>query len=388
VAPDDNRIYAVNSPQRIDRPVQAWRRADGELAYLTADTDLYSVVSILPRASGSDLRALLPLTSTLPLTLAERYLALPASIPQRVLDLAQEVVADAPTSYDRALAIERYLRTYPYNLEIPEPPTDRDLVDYFLFELQEGYCDYYASAMVVMARSVGVPARLASGYVQGVYDYEARRWVVTEQEGHSWVEVYFDPLGWIEFEPTAGQPALARPDGQVQVGTSLPPLPRRRVLWWQELPWGLVILGVVLAALLALLGLLWRPRRALVAAELVRDRYERMMHWGRRLGQVPGQGQTVREYGRAFGRAMEVRGRGARLSQARQASAKAPAEIEALAQAFEEVQYSARPISEREAGQVGALWSQLRHRFWWLWLTPAGRAARREPTGAEDRHDS
>jgi hypothetical protein len=387
VAPGDDRIYAVNSPQRIDQPVRAWRRIDGELAYLTADTDLYSVVSIPPQASGAELRAVSPLTSTFPLTLAERYIALPASIPQRVLDLAQEVVADAPTYYDRALAIERYLRTYPYNLEIPEPPSDRDLVDYFLFELQEGYCDYYASAMVVMARSVGVPARLASGYVQGVYDYEARRWVVTEQEGHSWVEVYFDQFGWIEFEPTAGQPALVHPDGQMEVGTSLPPLPPRQVRWWQELPWGLVSFGVVLAALLALLVLLWRPRPALVAAELVRDRHERMMRWGRRLGQLPGQGQTIREYGRAFGRAMEVRGKGARLSQTRQASAEAPAEIEALAEAFEQVQYSARPISEREAGQAGAVWARLRRRLWWLWLARAPRTAREESAQSEDRHE-
>ena len=87
-----------------------------------------------------------------------------------MLDLAVEVVGDAETRYDGAKAIEYYLRAYTYTLDLPEPPTNRDLVDYFLFERQEGYCDYYASAMVVMARAVGIPARLASGYAQGTYD--------------------------------------------------------------------------------------------------------------------------------------------------------------------------------------------------------------------------
>ena len=84
---------------------------------------------------------------------------------------------------------------------------------------------------------------------------------------------------------------------------------------------------------------------------------------------------------------MEVRGKGARLSQTRQASAEAPAEIEALAEAFEQVQYSARPISEREAGQAGAVWARLRRRLWWLWLARAPRTAREESAQPEDRHE-
>jgi transglutaminase-like putative cysteine protease len=166
LAPGDDRVYAVNSPSRFDQPVQGWWRDAGDLAYLTSDADLYTVVSFAPEPTSAELRALSPLTTTFPPDVRERYLALPTTVPQRVLNLAQEVVGDAPTYYDQVRAIEHYLRTYRYNLDIPEPPTDRDLVDHFLFELQEGYCDYYASAMVVMARSIGVPTRLASGYVQ------------------------------------------------------------------------------------------------------------------------------------------------------------------------------------------------------------------------------
>lgn len=388
LVPGDDRIYAANAPRRIDQPVQTWRRVDGELAYLTADSDLYSVVSILPEINSAELRAISPLTATLPAEVRERYLSLPVAVPRRVLDLAQEVVGEAPSYYDRARAIERYLRTYPYNLDIPEPPTDHDLVDYFLFELQEGYCDYYASAMVVMARSVGVPARLASGYVQGTYDDENRRWVVTEQEGHSWVEVYFNAVGWVEFEPTAGRPALVRPDVPNVAELNVPPLPPRQVRSWQQIPWALVMLGTVLAALLALIALLWRPRPALVAAELVRDRHERMLRWGRRMRQPPGRGQTSREYGQVLGRALEVRGQSARLSQIRQAGKEAPAEIEALTEAFEQVQYSARSMSEGEARQVGLLWARLRRRLWWLWLVPGPRATGTDSTPVEEHHES
>ncbi len=126
----------------------------------------------------------------LPPTWLQRYLALPDTIPQRVRDLAQQVTAGAETRYDQAQAIEDFLRAYTYTLDLPLPPADRDVVDYFLFDLKKGFCSYYASAMVVMARSVGVPARFASGYAQGTYDFEHGRWQVTELNAHSWVEVY------------------------------------------------------------------------------------------------------------------------------------------------------------------------------------------------------
>ncbi|HNG20294.1 MAG TPA: transglutaminase-like domain-containing protein, partial [Candidatus Obscuribacter sp.] len=86
--------------------------------------------------------------------------------------------------------------------KITAPPPDKDPLEYFLFEIKEGYCDYYASAMATMLRSVGIPARTASGYAEGTFDEESKVFFVTAADAHTWVEVYFPEYGWVEFEPT------------------------------------------------------------------------------------------------------------------------------------------------------------------------------------------
>ena len=141
----------------------------------------------------------------------DRYLVLPRSMPERVRDLAKEITRGLTNPYDRAKAIESYLRTtYPYDLEIPTPPEGQDVADYFLFDLKRGYCDYYATAMVVLARSSGIPARFVSGYSPGEYDALNAQYVVRELNAHSWAEIYFPEVGWVEFEPTASEPEIQR----------------------------------------------------------------------------------------------------------------------------------------------------------------------------------
>src|SRR6185369_13782652 len=108
-----------------------------------------------------------------------------------------------------AIALQNALREYPYSLKLPPPPEDQDLVDAFLFTIKTGYCDYYASAMVVMARSLGIPARLAVGYRTGTYDAEANAYRVSLADAHSWPELYFAGYGWIPFEPTGAFPAVS-----------------------------------------------------------------------------------------------------------------------------------------------------------------------------------
>ena len=179
-------------------------------------SNVYRATSLVSTVDVETLRGIWP---DYPEWVRTRYLALPP-LPARVTSLAQEITATAPSLYDRAEYIERYLRTnYTYTLDISAPPLGRDPVDYFLFDLGKGYCDYYASAMVVLARASGVPARLVVGYVGGTYDPAQAVYTVHEADAHSWVEVYFPTIGWVEFEPTASQPGFLR------VGTGAAPLP-------------------------------------------------------------------------------------------------------------------------------------------------------------------
>lgn len=133
----------------------------------------------------------------------EKYTQLPEDTTPRVRQLAQDLTKDKTTTYDKAKAVEEYLsKNYPYTLKPGTPPRKKDFVDYFLFEGKKGYCTYYASAMTVLLRCADIPARYVEGYIlppeskDGVYQ-------VTNQQGHAWVEVYFEGVGWIPFEPTS-----------------------------------------------------------------------------------------------------------------------------------------------------------------------------------------
>ena len=204
------RVYSAGLPIVLDQPTQvAWRRVGEDAFAFTTEAQPYQVESIISRASESELRAA---GTDYPGWVLETYLPLPGDLPDRVLALARDLTATSATPYDRALAIETYLRTFPYNLDVSTPPRGWDVVDYFLFDLHEGYCDYFASSMVVLARAAGVPARLVVGYASGTPSRSegTTRFLVSEAEAHSWVEVYFPGIGWIEFEPTSGRAAIQR----------------------------------------------------------------------------------------------------------------------------------------------------------------------------------
>lgn len=161
----------------------------------------YSVTAMVSFADISSLRAA---GDEYPRWVRERYLHLPDSVTPRTRELAARLVSEAGarTAYDRAVVIQDYLRTFRYNENIATPPAGRDLVDWFLFEQREGYCDYFASAMVVMLRAQGIPARWVRGYAGGEFDAERGIYVVRESVAHSWPEVYFPGFGWERFEPT------------------------------------------------------------------------------------------------------------------------------------------------------------------------------------------
>jgi transglutaminase-like putative cysteine protease len=134
-----------------------------------------------------------------------RYFELPASVPERVGALTRQVTAAAATPFERAAAIEAYLRGLTYETRTITPPAERDWADFVLFDSRSGYCDYFATAMVVMLRTQGVPARVASGFAPGPFDEGRQAWLLRESEAHSWVEVYFPGFGWQVFEPSAAR---------------------------------------------------------------------------------------------------------------------------------------------------------------------------------------
>ena len=150
-----------------------------------------------------------------PLHVLTRYTQVTKDLPQRVKDLAESVTADASTPYDKALAVEAYLKTLPYSLEIEPPPFDADGVDHFLFDQGQGYSEYFASAMAVMLRSLGVPARVAAGYTTGDPLEDVPAFSVADSHSHGWAEVYFPGYDWIPFEPTPGSelPVVMVPGG-------------------------------------------------------------------------------------------------------------------------------------------------------------------------------
>jgi transglutaminase-like putative cysteine protease len=180
----------------------------------------YSATSAVSTAGEAALRA----AGTGYSPLIRNWYGRPPDVPERVRALARQLAPPSATPYDRARAIEAHLRTLRYELKVPVPPAGRDGVDFFLFDSKTGYCDYFASAMVVLLRSAGVPARVASGYALGELDPTTGRWIVRDANAHSWVEVYFPRYGWVEFEPSPIRPIPARGSLGAQPETA-PPTP-------------------------------------------------------------------------------------------------------------------------------------------------------------------
>jgi len=138
-----------------------------------------------------------------------RYLQLPESLPVRVAVLSQQITSDAQTPYEKILAIKDYLQNLTYDPAAPPIPEKEDGVDYFLFTSKRGVCTNFASAMVVMLRSAGVPSRLGTGYLSGELDKTTGKYVIRGRNTHAWAEVYFPNFGWINIEST---PSGTSPD--------------------------------------------------------------------------------------------------------------------------------------------------------------------------------
>ncbi len=143
------------------------------------------------------------------------YLQLPANLSSEIGTLAARLVSEKETVFDKATAITSYLRReITYSKVVSRPPFGADILSWFLLDYKQGYCNYSATAEVILLRLAGIPARLVVGFAQGERAPGQRNVLTVKQnDAHAWPEVYFPGIGWVEFEPTTSQDGITRPSG-------------------------------------------------------------------------------------------------------------------------------------------------------------------------------
>lgn len=219
--------YSISAVDSIDGEAQgsglSWRSADSELLWDSKGSTrsyplTYVVTSEVPVVPVVELSKQTYEQLYGDAGVDAQYLQLPDNFPQRVTALAKEITAGAETPYEKTMLLQQYLQqTFPYtNQPDVSKGKSKDMVDSFLFEIMEGYCDYYSTALVTMARSLDIPARWVKGYAPGeqaeVPDNLAlqqggllnNNYTITNADAHSWAEVYFGDYGWVPVEATPG----------------------------------------------------------------------------------------------------------------------------------------------------------------------------------------
>jgi transglutaminase-like putative cysteine protease len=371
IYPNDTvgRLYWTGTLLRADVPFQAnWIREDDNDPLLNsnmlaalAPVETYTAESLLLDVNANDLRASPPVY---PDWVQDQFLTLPDSVPERVRALARDLTASEATPYDRAIAIQNYLREFPYTLEVAAPPPGRDVADYFLFDLQQGYCDYYATTMVVLARAAGIPARLVVGYSSGLYEAEQAHYLVTENYAHSWVEIYFTDIGWVEFEPTASQAAiLYAEEGEVTapipVVETEEPFAQRLAAYFNGLDLWLpaaILMGIIVSwyALDSLRLARLEPARAM---QLV---YARLRRLARPIHGSTSVDQTAHQYASSLARQVS---RLAKRPQLQNWLAPSHHEINQLTEMYARSLFAPSPLTRMDVSTAIKVWSQLRWRL-------------------------
>lgn len=319
---------------------------DGSVQLLTTgiSVDSYSVVSAVTIAKEEDLKkASIPEIDE---SMIE-YIQVPENLPERVYQLVDEITAGYETPFEKVKAIEQYLRNnYTYN-NTPDESRGKshDFVDRFLFEILEGYCDYFSTSMAVMVRTLGIPTRWVKGYASGDLDESSVRlledyyqqsgnsgsnpeidltYVVRNSDAHSWVEVYFEGYGWIMFEPTAGfvAPSFAL-SNEAEGNTVQSATPNQQVDGRDAGAYVLRYIVIIVSGALVLIAviMMWMYRRTLTAVswkrllyrlglgrkrytpnEQIIEEFNRLLRYVNRKGLVREEHQTAREVVHEWGR--------------------------------------------------------------------------------------
>jgi transglutaminase-like putative cysteine protease len=364
---DNDVVQSVGAVGTVEAPdiavlVPAERIEEGET---------YSVLGRIREHDPEELRAA---GYGYPQWVRTTYLGLPEDLPDRVEGLAQEIAGGVISAdfnpYDRVKAVEEYLREFPVSYDVRETPPGRDTVDYFLFESKQGYFDYHASAMVVLLRALGIPSRLAVGFVVDAESLDARdgAQIVRDKNAYAWTEVYFPGQGWVAFNPSPDRPADLGPTERGP-GFELPP---RGISDIPDIPVSIgpvfpitddptaggsgssgggfgpgPALWIALGALGAVAGLAvtgslaWRRSLAgLPYPQQVWEKTVRLASWA---GYPPAPGQTPASFARALAR----RHRGV-------------PHVEDLAAAYNRSRFGHRDAEPGEAGRLERVWRQLR----------------------------
>jgi len=343
--------------------------AHGDFFGASIDTSSYRVQSLIPTVTESDLRLA---QGEYPDWIQERYLQLPDSIPSRVFRLAEEITQKDLTVYDKVRSLEQYLRSFEYTLDVDMPPLNRDMVDYFLFDLQSGYCDYYATSMVVMVRGLGIPARLAIGYYRGTYDDVNRRYIVTEADAHSWVEVYFPEIGWVPFEPTAGREELERLAENFDIPEELNEVrPFRSLSTWFERwnwNWTSVTLVIVFAVLIPILAISTIDNIRIMSYspnEGITRLYQRLYRHGTGLKTPAHKGTTPYEFSQSLQKRIKLLSKESVFESTLYPGI---SEVHDFTNIYSLMLYSPTSATIRDRNQVISLWRRLRRRLWFARL--------------------
>jgi hypothetical protein len=331
----------------------------------------YALTTLVSRATARQLRQA---GTAYPEWVQERYLQLPARLPERVHELSEELTRSASTPFEAAEAIQSHLRRITYDQSISAPPPGVDVVDWFLFVNRRGYCDYYATAMVVLCRSSGIPARIAQGYTPGEVDSQSGAFTVRQLDAHAWPEVFFPGYGWIAFEPTSSEPVLTRPqETEDSLLSGLLGLPGANlsededkygpdetvteddalidVVVGASNPWRSRLLGLIVSAagvcfaggLLVALWWAYSLRGLGVVARV----YEQVRRLGGLLGESHDEHQTPEEYGESLSR--KVAGAGD--------------QIRRLMALYVKQRFARKGLSAEEETEAGTIWRGLRGRL-------------------------
>ena len=367
-------IFTAGLPSEFDQPVEALsfedapsdtlhvRTTDGREFFSVRTGLRYTSVGSESLATPAQLREA---TTDYPEWVTDRYLQLPDTLPRRVRDLAAEIADPEDSAYDQVEAIREYVTALPYNLDIQAPPSGSDGVDYFLFDLRQGYCDYYASSTAVLLRSLGIPSRYVLGYASGNWNSASRFFQVQDLHYHSWVEAYFPEYGWITFEAT--------PPGALEFGGPQSNLSPLGPLAEQEVEDGLDgfsddgeeepapaapfeqsdgsgldagVIAIAVVALLAVASTVFYYNWWLRLARLSRadELYAKMRRLAALLGLPAKPHQTPFEYSTALGREMPGHA----------------ADFESIARAYAGRRYADSPIPMTDLRNAEEAWSRVR----------------------------